>query len=156
MRYKQWGVCGWSQPSVICTIWTCCATELTMASSYKHTLCKSARQRVASLEPAVWCGAGPFHMPAATSLEEMNDQLAVLISLTMVANIMFLLFISLPIMIIRSVSAFIMNTIYTFAHFHNLQCPCLCCSDHICIGDTAQVRHRDHKLDMSERYNILL
>ncbi len=86
MRYKQWGVCRWSQPSVICTIWTRCATELTTASSYKHTLCKSACQRVASLEPAVWCGAGPFHMPVATSLEEMNDQLAVLISLTMVCQ----------------------------------------------------------------------
>ena len=50
----------------------------------EHTSCKSACQRVASLDAAVWCGAGPFHMPAATSLEEMNDQLALLISLTMV------------------------------------------------------------------------
>ena len=53
-------------------------------SVYEHTSCKSACQRVASLETAAWCGAGPFNMPAATSLEEMNDQLAVLISLTMV------------------------------------------------------------------------
>ena len=50
----------------------------------EHTSCVSACRHVASLEAAAWIDAGPFHMPAARSLEEMNDQLAVLISLTMV------------------------------------------------------------------------